>query len=241
VIDRDGGDLLPRLRRALAAPLPGREAHRDAWPERLERRSDPLEEETYGPAAVLLALHPAEGRDALPPAAATDSEAPDARYCFPLIRRRADMKHHAGQISLPGGECDPREDPVACALREAEEEIGLHRSSVEVLGLLTPVPVPVSRYRIQPVVGWVSSRPLWVPQVEEVDAVFPADPDPLALEGPRGVVRREREGGRLDAPAYVVPDPAGGEALVWGATAIILAEFLALWRRARARPPCGRP
>lgn len=148
------------------------------------------------------------------------------------------MRRHPGQISLPGGECGASEDAAGCAVREAEEEIGLPASMVEVLGLLTPVLVPVSRYRIQPVVGWAAAAPsTWAPQEDEVDAVLTADPDRLLAEGLRSALHRVREGVTVDAPAYVVAAPSGDDALVWGATAIILAEFLAVWGAVRRPSP----
>lgn len=225
------------LRRLLRGPLPGREAHRLAWPEDLPGRLEPPDAEDYDSAAVLIALH-REARD-------------EARLFFPLILRPAGIGHHSGQIALPGGRCDASEEPCACALREAEEEIGLARDSVDVLGMLTPVPVAVSRNRVRPVVGWVRRddremvpaaddgkpagfpvEPRWRPQAGEVDSVLVADPDLLAREAPRRTRIRLRNGGERDVPAWIVPAPAG-EAVIWGATAIILAEFLALWRRAR--------
>ena len=227
------------LRRALAGPLPGPEAQRAAWP--VPHRFPAADEDLpYGPAAVLVAVFPAGSKAAESESAR--SRSPGSRpgaggsvtsYRFPLIRRRADMRHHGGQISLPGGECAAEEIAPLCALREAEEETGLPAADVEVLGLLTPVLVPVSLYRIQPVVGWLPAEPSWRAQASEVDAILLADPDRLLEEGLRGVVRREREGIRVDAPAYVIPDATGEEAQVWGATAIILAEFLTVWKRAR--------
>ncbi len=211
------------LRGRLALPLPGREAQRAAWPDGLPQRDDLPSGLEYGPAAVLIALFPEHGID--PP-----------RFGFPLIHRPGGSRRHAGQISLPGGECGPDEDSSACAVREAEEEVGLPAGSVEVLGFLTPVPVPVSRYRIQPVVGWIAHPPdVWTPQPEEVDGIFTADPDLLLAEGPRGRLARERERLRWEVPCYLVPDPPRKEATVWGATAIILAEFLEVWRAARER------
>lgn len=209
------------LRRVLALPLPGRAAQKAAWPDDLPGRSDPLEEENYGPAAVLLALCPARF---------------PADFSIPLIRRSDGMPHHAGQISLPGGVCHAGEDWQDCALREAEEEIGLSPACVDVLGPLTPVPVSVSRYRIHPIVGWVAEPPPFVPLAAEVVEILSADPDTLSREGPRGFVHRSRSERVFDAPAYLVADSRGQEARVWGATAIILAEFLALWREARQTP-----
>lgn len=225
------------LRRALQGPLPGRAAHRVAWPDDLPGRLDPPDAGSYQFAAVLIALHP-------PPSGAS-------RFLFPLIRRPEGIGHHPGQIALPGGRCAGDEDPCACALREAEEEIGLPRDTVEILGRLTPVPVSVSRNRIQPVVGWVrrpepergepASAPLvaagmpdprWRPQAGEVEDVLPADPDRLAEEAPRRVRLHLRTGEAREVPAWIVSSPQGN-AVVWGATAIILAEFLALWRNVR--------
>lgn len=206
------------LRRALASSLPGRAAQSVAWPDHLPARELPEEEESYGPASVLLAVCPAGA----------------GGYSIPLIRRHGGLRHHPGQISLPGGRCSSGEDPALCALREAEEEIGLPPERVEVLGFLTAVPVSVSRYRIQPVVGWVSAPPQWRPQAEEVTGMLLADPDDLVETGPASFVFRERGGFSIRAPAYLVLDGDGREEKVWGATAIILAEFLAVWRTARS-------
>jgi 8-oxo-dGTP pyrophosphatase MutT (NUDIX family) len=72
-----------------------------------------------------------------------------------LLTRRADtLRQHTGQIAFPGGRCDPGETPVQAALREAQEEVGLDPSFVEVAGLLTPYET-VTSYRVIPVVGFV--------------------------------------------------------------------------------------
>ena len=214
--------LASRLARLLGQPLPGRTAHRTAWPETLPGRLDPPDAAEYGAAAVLIALYAHPDRT--------------GRYLFPLIRRPEGIEHHSGQIALPGGRCDGGEESCDCARREAEEEIGLPRDAVRILGALTPVPVAVSRNRIQPVVGWIDEarRPArWRAQAGEVDSILSADPDALAAQGPRPSPVRWRDGLERTVPAWIIPADAGA-AVVWGATAIILAEFLTIWRQARA-------
>jgi 8-oxo-dGTP pyrophosphatase MutT (NUDIX family) len=215
------------LRAALAAPLPGYTTQLTAWPDDLPSRLDEAVRDAYGlePAAVLIAL----------------LERPGGRFLFPLIHRPPGGRAHAGQISLPGGGCTARETLAACALREAQEEIGLPTAAVEILGELTPVPVPVSRYRIRPFVGWVGDPALaarepedWPIERAEVVSVLHADPDLLATAPPVRVLRRLHDGQVAAVPAFLVPGRLG-VAEVWGATAIILAEFLAVWRAVRAR------
>lgn len=228
------------LRRSLREPLPGQAAHRHAWPEDLPGRLDPPDVEDYRCAAVLIALFGTE--EDLPPLRSGRRReievGRDAAGCrFPLIRRREEPGPHGGQIALPGGRCDRGEAPVDCALREADEEVGLAPGQVEVLGTLTPVPVAVSRNRIVPVVGWVHPSTVhWRGQDDEVEEVLFADPDRLAAEGPRRVPRLWKDGEVRAVPAWMVPasgdaeDRTAQSAVVWGATAIILAEFLSLWR-----------
>ena len=71
-----------------------------------------------------------------------------------LTRRSETLRQHTGQIAFPGGRCDPGETPWETALREAEEEVGLDRSFVELAGMLTPYET-VTAYRVIPVVGFV--------------------------------------------------------------------------------------
>ena len=213
------------LRDALGAPLPGRAAQRVAWPDDLPSRLEEAaaEADVFEPAAVLLAL----------------IERADGTVFFPLIRRPPGTRTHAGQVSLPGGGCHADEKPPDCALREAEEEIGLSPGAVQILGRLSPVPVPVSRYQISPFVGWVADPTLssrresdWTIERAEVVSVLHADPDRLAAGSPLRVDRRLQDGRVLGVPAFLVSGPHGTEE-VWGATAIILAEFLAVWRAVR--------
>jgi 8-oxo-dGTP pyrophosphatase MutT (NUDIX family) len=149
-----------------------------------------------------------------------------------LTRRRGDLRRHAGEISFPGGRQDPHDRRLEdTALREAEEEIGLERSRVHVLGQLTPVSTFATNYLIHPFVGMIATRQAWRLSPLEVDAVLEL---PLsALREGRTRTRLERRGISFETDAYVVE-----EHLIWGATARIIAELL---QRAEALIPRSRP
>ena len=145
------------------------------------------------------------------------------------IRRVEDGGRHSGQIAFPGGIREAHDaDLVATALRETEEEIGVPRDSVTVLGALTPLYVPVTNFRIQPVVGVVDASPRFVCQPSEVDEVIllPVAGFPASL----GEFEYSRDGAPHRAPCYRF-----GAVEVWGATAMITAEFLAVWAKALLR------
>ena len=135
-----------------------------------------------------------------------------------FTERREDLRRHAGEISFPGGRPDPGEDLLACALREAEEEIGLESADVEVLGVLQPVSTVVTGYMIHPFVGLIPSDLPFRPNPGEVAAVLLLHFDELrAGFGMRRLIRR---GVPIKTATYVV-----GEHLVWGATARILGSL----------------
>jgi 8-oxo-dGTP pyrophosphatase MutT (NUDIX family) len=136
-----------------------------------------------------------------------------------LTRRRADLRRHAGEISFPGGRRDPEDSDLReTALREAEEEIGLPRAEVSVLGELPPVSTFVTGYLIHPFVGLIPAGRRWLASPREVDAVLEL---PLgALREGRTRTRMERRGVSFETDAYIV-----GDHLIWGATARILDDL----------------
>jgi 8-oxo-dGTP pyrophosphatase MutT (NUDIX family) len=137
-----------------------------------------------------------------------------------LTRRRAEMRRHAGEIAFPGGRQDPQDARLSdTALREAEEEIGLPRAQVALLGELTPTSTFATGYLIHPFVGLIPPGQLWRLSPLEVDAVIELA---LAqLRESRTRTRLERRGFSFETDAYVVD-----EHLIWGATARILEELL---------------
>jgi 8-oxo-dGTP pyrophosphatase MutT (NUDIX family) len=137
-----------------------------------------------------------------------------------LTRRRADLRRHAGEIAFPGGRRDAEDaDLATTALREAEEEIGLPRAEVELLGELPQVSTFATNYLIHPFVGTIPERSAWHPSAREVDAVLEL---PLAaVRDGRTRTHMERRGIRFQTDAYVV-----GEHLIWGATARIIELLL---------------
>lgn len=150
------------------------------------------------PAAVLVAVH-----------AETET--------LILTKRSARLKHHPGQIAFPGGKQDPTDPtPTDAALREAEEEIGLPRGMVDVLGTL-PAHQTVTGFQVTPVLAIVSGTFNPVPEAGEVSEVFEVplahvtDPAMFRVEGRHWQGRKRYY--------YTVPF---GPYYIWGATARIL-------------------
>jgi len=140
-----------------------------------------------------------------------------------LVVRARDLSRHAGQIAFPGGVTEPGDvDATDTALRETEEEVGVGRDRVGVLGLLDDV-FTGQQFRITPVVGRVLGPPPEVPTDREVAEILCrplaelADPTRLRME------RRRFRGREVDVPFIGIP---GHE--VWGATARILLDLLRL-------------
>ncbi|MEM7529213.1 MAG: CoA pyrophosphatase [Pseudomonadota bacterium] len=134
-----------------------------------------------------------------------------------LTVRSRHLRHHAGQISFPGGKVDDQDrSPLHAALREAEEEIALHSYETQVLGQLDPY-VTSTGFRVSPFVGLVP--PAWRarPDPGEVDEVFECPLD--FLMDPSNRVRHHREWQGRRRYFYAMP---WGEYYIWGATAGML-------------------
>jgi len=140
-----------------------------------------------------------------------------------LLRRPQQLRTHAGQVALPGGKKDAGDETIVdTALREAEEEIGLGRATVRVLGLGDEY-VTVTRFAVTPVIAWIESGFEPTPNPAEVARVFSA---PFELFRDRGMVRAiPLESVRRLVRSYEVD----GE-IVWGATAAILGSIAQLVR-----------
>jgi 8-oxo-dGTP pyrophosphatase MutT (NUDIX family) len=137
-----------------------------------------------------------------------------------FTKRREDLRRHPGEISFPGGRREEGEDDLqVTALREAEEEIGLPREAVEIVGALQPTPTLATGYAVYPFVGLIEPGHVWTPSAHEVAEVIE-----LSLpELERGYARRRlvRRGLPIRTDTYLV-----GERLIWGATARILSDLL---------------
>lgn len=147
----------------------------------------------------------------------------DGRPHIVLTERAHTLDRHGGQVSLPGGVVEPGETYDEAARREAHEEIGLASGAVVTLGALTPLDIPVSSFRLHPIVGVASARPPLHPSDGEVARILEVPLDDLL--NPERIVwgSLTRAGVAIDFPAF----PAAG-ALIWGATAMVLAELLAM-------------
>lgn len=198
--------LVRRLEAALREPLPGAAAHAILAP-----RPRPQSPEAFDPARIrdaagLLLVFPVAGRPHIV-----------------LTVRAGTLGRHRGQVSLPGGVVEPGESSEQAALREAHEEVGLPIADARVIGLLTALDIPISGFRLHPVVATMSRRPALRPGDGEVAAILEVAVKDLLDQRQPVTTERERDGRRIVVPALHVD---GFE--IWGATAMVLAEFLVL-------------
>lgn len=199
--------LVRLLQDRLLAPLPGKDAQLKMSPQPVDpRRFEQVFPENIRKSAVLVLFFPV------------------GKYSYlPLIKRPEYPGFHSGQIAFPGGKMeDEDENIIQTALREAEEEIGIDRHQVNVLGRLSDLYIPTSNFLVSPVVGFLTHHPTFVPEQHEVAKILLTDLDYLL--GPE--IRKEKvldleHGIKLNAPYFEID----GE-VVWGATAMILSELI---------------
>ncbi|MBM3188777.1 MAG: CoA pyrophosphatase [Chloroflexi bacterium] len=201
--------------RALSAGLPGPIAHELMA---TRPRASPSDYGHSGPArlgAVLVLLYPV---------------GPDLH--FPLTRRTDRVANHRGQIALPGGAREVTDAALwHTALRETGEELGAPADSIQYVGALSPLYIPVSHFQVQPFVGHVAERPSFVPDPTEVAELIEMPLARLLDPEAKGEEVRILRGRRTVVPFYRL-----AHHVIWGATAMILSELEVALSRLAAQP-----
>lgn len=152
-----------------------------------------------------------------------------------LLERAATLRMHAGQAAFPGGAAEPGEDPPATALREAQEEVGLEPSSVDVVATLPALYIPRSGFVVSPVLAWWRApHPVHAVQPDEVARVELVSVHELADPANRFTV--------VHPSGFHGPGFSASGLFIWGFTAGLLDRLLVLggwaraWDRSRQRP-----
>ncbi|HRR09860.1 MAG TPA: CoA pyrophosphatase [Rhodothermales bacterium] len=142
-----------------------------------------------------------------------------------LTVRRSDLKDHPGQVSFPGGRIEPQESPEEAAYREAQEEVGIDPAQLRVIGRLSELYIPPSNFLVQPFVMYHTTVPQFVRQATEVEKVLEVPLAHFMKPENRKTQPWHRNGEVIQMPTFV----AAGHT-IWGGTAMMLNELLALFR-----------
>lgn len=199
------------LKERLGGELPGLEAQMQMAPYLRDRANFEFpSNDSTRPGGVLILLYPKDGE-----------------LHLPLMLRTSYAGAHSGQISFPGGKHEPEDDTlISTALREAEEEMGIPSTDVEVVGSLTSLYISVSNFKVLPVVGFMPERPSFTRDPIEVEEIIET---PVAnLLHPETKDEKDIKvaaGFQLRAPFYHVDGHT-----VWGATAMVMSEFLTVYK-----------
>lgn len=205
-------DFIQDLRNKLQGPLPGRVAQEKMAPRPIdEERFDFAQRTDARLGAVLLLLYPDRGQ-----------------IHFPLILRPVYKGAHSGQVALPGGKFEPGDkDLIYTALREAEEEVNIPAHKVETIGTLTEMYIVASNFRVLPVIGYVHEKPRFIPEIKEVADIIETPLDWLLDDsrvGEKNIVVADKY--KIRSPYFDIHGH-----MVWGATAMMLNEFITLLKQ----------
>ncbi len=199
------------LEKRLKEPLPGRDIQYQMAPSDRDRRyANTQNQQPPVKAAVLIMLFPENGR-----------------VSTVFIKRTRYRGAHSGQISFPGGKYEPKDKQLRCtALRETSEELGIDGEKIVILGKLTPLYIGVSNFEVYPFVGYSPAELNFRIQREEVEYTITGNLRHLSNPEIKGELHLTQPGVELTAPCFQI-----GESKIWGATAMILNEFLTLYNR----------
>lgn len=203
--------LASKLQSRLQYPLPGENAHLELSSMRKPSFLKPAENSRQG--GVLLLMYPFKGKVHLV-----------------FMKRTQDGRVHGGQISFPGGRKEPADpDLTFTALREAEEELGIPSREVTVLGNLTELYIYASNFRVIPTIGYLPYRPNFIPSELEVDEIIEVELDyvlqPAIIKEYKATLSNQMQ---IEVPGFHI-----GKHVIWGATAMMLNEFLHVVREIR--------
>ncbi len=156
-----------------------------------------------------------------------------------LIERMSNVERdrHSGQISFPGGKYEDSDGSLQnAAVREAEEEVGVPKDAVQLIGKLTDLYIPVSNFLVHPFVGYANSRPVFSPQPSEVQSILEV---PIAhLQNPETIRKTHLKVTKnivlQNVPYFDVEDK-----ILWGATAMITNELLEVIKRGNGNQALG--
>ena len=204
--------LITDLKTALERELPGVTAQLKM--SHILRRGLKPAPESAKKAGVMVLLYPKNGE-----------------WYMALTQRASKYAHdkHSGQMSFPGGAMeDSDEDLIATAKRETEEEIGVPREKIHTLGLLTSLYIPVSNFLVQPVLGFVEEEPEFTLEENEVAELVSESVKVICSEAVRKVkdLKISPQMTLNQVPYFDIRAK-----VVWGATAMMLNEFVSLYKQ----------
>ncbi len=210
----DYSNHIAELRKLLRDELPGDRAHREMMKHRKPLAQIPEQIVNARLSAVLLLLFPK-----------------DNELHTVFIKRPAYDGVHSGQIALPGGKAEPTDrDLVHTALREAEEELGIVPTEVEVLGKLSPLYIPPSNFMVHPILGFSPQPPIYIPDPVEVEDYIELPMISFLKEEFKADLSIPiAKGQKIKARAFQMK----GET-IWGATSMIMAELAMVYRKLNA-------
>lgn len=186
--------------------LPGEAAHVEMFPLRARTSEAKKNVSNYRLSAVMAILFEEEQKKKIV-----------------LIERQDYDGKHSGQIAFPGGKIETNDaSPLAAALRETNEEIGITPENIQCIGQLSEVYIPVSNFLVQPFVGFMEKKPQFNPDPREVKSVITCNVNELLLPESKVITKINASQGVIlkDIPAFQLENK-----IVWGATALMLNEI----------------